>query len=203
MSTMRILFAILAVAVTTTAVKAQDYLLASKLTAHQQQQLDAEISRLWKMPRGSWQRSLFAHCDPLFPVILGGPQSEFKPHMPIITAAVESRLRAARLYVEKGYQSLQVTVSLGAGTINVSIAVRRYVKDAGGGIAGVVSVWQTGFFGGAPTETSILEAVSMGTDQFLAKYLRVNDVACRMKWAQSVKDLKLGPELDYDPFAKQ
>lgn len=101
-----------------------------------------------------------------------------------VEAAVDSRLRSARLYdstptESPGIQALRVSSSVVGRSFSVDVDLIRWVPDTGNGYPGLVPVWEsgtTGTHGGSGQY--VLGVVSEHLDAFLAKYLRINEVPC-------------------------
>ncbi|MYE00584.1 MAG: hypothetical protein F4Y03_04800 [Alphaproteobacteria bacterium] len=173
-------------------VSAKDFLLLSDLTERQKQSLATEVKRIGNLDRYDWRRQFYARCDPVFPQVLLSPEKEF--HLPGLTveaigAAVESRFRAARIFAKSSYQYVLVQVSLGDRIHLVSVRFIRHIDDLGGGlggkgIGGSATLWSATGFGANATADTILASVSRGIDQFLTRYLRANELPCKMKWAR-------------------
>ena len=100
--------------------------------------------------------------------------------------AAESRLRAARLYEDRGADfahlnvnaHLYVNVSVVRPAFHVSVQYRKVVCDKFGEEA-PATTWQsnsTGTHGG--DAGYIVSSLSRRLDEFLAAYLRVNEEAC-------------------------
>ena len=130
------------------------------------------------------RHALLAQCTKmkLFVFLSAKSEGDLKLEKDAVVNAVESRLRAARLF-EKGVstQFLVVTV-LGVGpAFHVDVSLERWLPDTGFGNSGVVTVWKTGTVGTSNSGQFILGAVTENLDEFLAKYLRANEEACAKK----------------------
>lgn len=136
------------------------------------------------------QFGLWTECRPLWPMLfLNSEDDDFEVS---IRAAVESRLRGARLYggwsrsstgesfVPSG-EPLQIVVSRGSGLFSISVGLQKrlfdpltglssfaYADYGGGGYSSVGS--------GPPEFTRSVLADHL--DKFIADYLRVNSDAC-------------------------
>ena len=102
-----------------------------------------------------------------------------------IANAVESRLRAARLFTPTAEQTLNeeqylyINANITDHAFSINVELNRYLKDIGYGFGGYVAVWRTG---GAGTHGGngqyLLGVVSKYLDRFIASYLRVNEANC-------------------------
>ena len=134
------------------------------------------------------RRLLYTACAPMDLVV-----EELPPEAPretgltqtAIINAVESRLRAARLFVpieeqELGRQQyLYTNVNISGSAFSIDVELNRNVEDLGYGLQGVVTVWKTGRVGTHNGDGQyILGNVSRHLDTFIASYLRVNEVHC-------------------------
>ena len=133
---------------------------------------------------------LWTECRPLWPeLFLNSKDDNFEVS---IRAAVESRLRGARLYggltrsstgedfVPSG-EPLQVVVNLGSGLFSVSVGLQKRLFDP---ITGLRSFAYADYggggyssFGAGPPEF-VHSVLSDHLDRFIADYLRVNADAC-------------------------
>ena len=106
-----------------------------------------------------------------------------------IRIAVRSRLRAARLYVDRNAAPvLAVTVQVHKGVAGIDLEFRKIVADISAWsswpkgfarLSGRIATWETGalgMHGGKPD--LILSAIERATDSFIDEYLRVNERAC-------------------------
>ena len=101
-----------------------------------------------------------------------------------LQAAVESRLRAARLYTEDYAKAngswLYVNVHLVGRAFSIKVLYHKIVTDEFG-VTAPASTW--GAVGGSTGTHSgdagyIVSSLSRTLDEFLAGYLRVNEAAC-------------------------
>ena len=101
--------------------------------------------------------------------------------------AVESRLRAARLFTKDSSseglgQYLNVAITGVGPAFGLVLRLKRQLTDTGFDLPGVVSIWETSSVGTHGGDGHyILGALSEYLDEFLAKYLRVNEEACAKK----------------------
>lgn len=107
-----------------------------------------------------------------------------------ISDAVESRLRAARLYDSEEPSYFFVYIHLLDSQVggrhtgwayNMDVSFNKRVRDEASGTRRWASTWERGSIGTAPdsgTGEAILGSVRGYMDEFLAEYLRVNEKAC-------------------------
>ena len=100
-----------------------------------------------------------------------------------IENAVESRLRAARLFGPREKQNrrqyLYIRVNTVGFAFSIEVELARHLDDLGYGFGGYATVWNvisTGTHGG--DGQYILGIVSKYLDEFIASYLRVNEAHC-------------------------
>ena len=100
-----------------------------------------------------------------------------------VQLAVESRLRAARLYTESGEKAnfafLLIIVRVHSHAYNITVHYGKRVTDLATNWNGPGMMWMnvaTGTHGG--NASHILQELSSSLDEFLAGYLRVNEPAC-------------------------
>ena len=108
-----------------------------------------------------------------------------------IEAALESRLRAARLYDAQASSYLlahvkPMSVEMGERRVGwayvIDFSFKKQVRDERSGQGGYAETWSQGLIGTAPDDSSaggaILQSIRAYMDQFIAEYLRVNEEAC-------------------------
>ena len=97
-----------------------------------------------------------------------------------LRAVVESRLRAARLYMEDlagaNIAMLQVNVHVAGRAFNLSVRYNKVVPDPLG-TTSRSATWSTTSTHGGNVQRPVL-SMSQHLDEFLAEYLRVNESAC-------------------------
>ena len=134
--------------------------------------------------QSDWDRfRLFNDCEPMYLVVetLSAYAAEIDLARGAIQAAVESRLRSARLYKSErlGNSYLYVNVNVTRTAFNILFMYRKEVLDLASGLTGGTITWWTGTTGAHGRDASyILSAVSELMDEFLIEYLRVNEEAC-------------------------
>ena len=124
---------------------------------------------------------LWTGCKPLLPVILTEDDDAF---LGSVRAAVESRLRGARLFRDEGDPMvLNVDIDLGsASTFRVVVGLRKTLFDPITRLRSTVYSDDTGgqrygAYGVAPQGT-VRNVLADLMDRFIADYLRVNAEAC-------------------------
>ena len=140
---------------------------------------------------GPQRFQLFNRCQPIVPVIAELPEgASIGLSEDALRAAVESRLRSARLYQSDAPLAgavLYVRVSVSrsrAFVLNVSFM--RRLQDATNRSSGLAATWARGIFGVTSRADLILSALSQHLDEFLAEYLRVNESACKQAAASGL-----------------
>lgn len=100
-----------------------------------------------------------------------------------VQAALESRLRSARLYREGARNQLAFGVSRfydngvnGIGFSTISMTYSKYLHDPATGQLGNGITASYLFYS---QNSSSYDRISQATDQFIANYLRVNESACK------------------------
>ncbi|MCY4131121.1 MAG: hypothetical protein OXF39_00555 [Nitrospira sp.] len=101
-----------------------------------------------------------------------------------IIAAVESRLRSARLYSNdrKGVY-LYVNVTVIGSAFNIFLSFSKTLHDPISTLDNFAETWKRGSTGthGRSGAAYIVSSVSLLIDEFLVEYLRVNEKACERK----------------------
>ena len=124
---------------------------------------------------------LFNHCGPLDFVVEGLPTgaSEIGLTESSLQAAVESRLRAARLFDEDVLPYLYLNVNVFGAAFSIDLRFNKTVDDVATDLRRQATTWQVGGTGTHGKNAGyIRSAVSEFMDQFLVEYLRVNEEAC-------------------------
>lgn len=172
--------------------KAKSTYLADALEGSRERSMRERIARIvaeakdpanapyWWDDGGSHERfELWADCEPMRVYI--NNYGDGKLAETTVQFAVESRLRAARLYESKiGTPHPQLKVSIGraaSGTFSIGVQFRKARFDMETGQKGLSDSWQATSFGTGPPEY-VRSALSEHMDEFLAAYLRVNEEAC-------------------------
>ena len=96
-----------------------------------------------------------------------------------IQAAVESRMRSARLYNPDGLHYLYVNVHVVGGAFSSRLKLKKYVLDYASDESYTAVTWENAVTGTHGRDSSyILSSISEQMDQFLVEFLRVNEEAC-------------------------
>ena len=151
------------------------------LTPDQQEQID---NKAIKQMMDKFD--LFANCQPLAVTVTDASKTENKLGLTKadIQAAVESRLRGARLYTPKfatPYLRIGIMIVGNAFSVHLHL-VKRLVDDTYSQMHGLATTWMDGFTGthggGSAGGSFILSSLSQVLDRFIADYLRINEAAC-------------------------
>lgn len=96
-----------------------------------------------------------------------------------VRTAVESRLRAARLYDPNSGPFLLVAVDVLNNSFTTSVSFRKWLADELTGNIMLAGAYETGRFGTHGDDAGfILQGISELMDGFINDYLRVNGAAC-------------------------
>ena len=136
---------------------------------------------------------LFTSCQSMVTLVapLGDDAAAISLTKAALQAAVESRLRAARLYTTLSpllfypgpptHPSLSVRVHVVGLAFYISVQLEKYVTDASGLNDSAVT-WESSVTGTHGRNASyIVSNLSELLDKFLADYLRVNEAACEAR----------------------
>ena len=125
---------------------------------------------------------LWANCNPMNLVV----EEQDKDAKTIgletdeVTAAVRSRLRAARLFDADSLPYLYVSIYVASRAFSIRVKYYQWMKDTVSGLSGYAVKWSTRSFGTHGDDpTFILSSLSGNMDRFLDEYLRVNASACK------------------------
>ena len=157
-------------------------------------ELLGDDAHAWNDEARSKRFKLFNECKPMR--VLVGLQLADNEAIPNLTkeaiqAAVESRLRAARLFDDGASSRVFTYVQLlrqivggrhSGWVYRIDFEMDKTVWDLISKEQEMVSTWTVGSLGTAPTNQAadaILGTVRGYMDQFLAEYLRVNEKACQ------------------------
>ena len=96
------------------------------------------------------------------------------------TAAAESRLRAARLFVEAytGFDTGAPILGVAIGSYSLDLSVMKMLLDPVTDISNYAFTWGRSWIGPGDDD-GLFSKLSQGVDEFLAAYLRVNGAACQ------------------------
>ena len=125
--------------------------------------------------------ALFSDCQPMNLLVeeMSPDASEIGLTRESIIAAVESRLRAARLYDAETTHHLYVNVNVVGPAFSHSLELKKLVYDLSSGTPLPATTWRTGATGTHGGNAGyILSGVSEAMDRFLVAFLRVNETAC-------------------------
>lgn len=133
---------------------------------------------------------LFGDCKPMALVVENLPPDASKIGLTVDSlqaAAVESRLRAARLYDSEVLSPrLYVNVNVVGGAFSIRFQYDKLFYDPLSGFTNIAATWDIGSTGTHGGDAGyILSWVSQYMDQFLLEFLRVNDEACEKRFALS------------------
>ena len=127
---------------------------------------------------------LFNECRPMDLLVEGvsSDADEIDLAKASILAAVESRLRSARLYDSETPLSpyLYVNVNVSGLAFHASLEYNKLFHDPVSDVTTMATTWDissTGTHGGS--SSYILSSISQHMDHFLVEYLRVNESACQ------------------------
>ena len=175
-------------------------LLAANVLAQQ-----ADVDAVAEQPRQGIEPAemfdLYTHCRPIYvDIILNTEATQLGVDQALVKAAVESRLRAARLYtteLEYVYLNVVIEVIKSAYSYNLELFRTLYnfiPKETNNDIkaieelkrrglvppsSGLANTWTYRGFGmHAGDAAFIRNALDEALDVFLANYLRVNETAC-------------------------
>ena len=97
-----------------------------------------------------------------------------------VRAAVESRLRSARIYTDARTDNwLYININVMEKVFNISLDFNKEVFDPVTEITMPAITWGLGTVGTHRTSTGfVLSSLSGSVDEFLVEYLRVNERAC-------------------------
>ena len=129
---------------------------------------------------------LFANCRPMNLVVegLGDDASKVGLARESIQAAVESRLRSARLYSSEATNWLYINVNVGDRAFSTSLSYNKEVYDPASNQLRNAETWEIGGTGTHGEDAGyILSLVSQYMDSFLVDFLRVNEEACERRFA--------------------
>lgn len=126
---------------------------------------------------------LFYGCQQMFLLVeeLPSDASEIGLTRESIQAAVESRLRSARIYTsdQSALAYLYVNVSVVSRAFSWRLEFNKWVHDFASESERSATTWNIGGTGSHGNDSSyVLSALSEGIDLFLVEYLRVNESAC-------------------------
>ena len=112
--------------------------------------------------------------------IIGPDAAEIGLTEASIQAAVESRLRSARLYESDGEPILSVRVTVSGRAFRADLHYNKLLMDPASALGYPATTWEKGGIGTHGGDAAyILSGISGYMDEFLVEYLRVNEAACK------------------------
>lgn len=124
---------------------------------------------------------LFSDCKPMGLVVenLQPNVVEFGLSKDSVQAAVESRLRLARLYDSESWNRLYVNINTIGVAYSINVQYDKGLYDAQSDVWGYATTWNDGSVGTHRKNAGyILSNLSEIIDRFLVEFLRVNEEAC-------------------------
>ena len=148
------------------------------------------VLAIFSSPAGGWAAQdvsdrdrfeLFNACRPMDLIVesLHADAAEIGLTEESIQAAVESRLRSARLYDADAVPYLYVNVNVAGSAFARALQYKKIVYDQVAAVSGFATTWEiksAGTHGG--DAAYILAGIARHMDRFLVEYLRVNESAC-------------------------
>ena len=129
--------------------------------------------------------ALFAECRPMGLIVESLPSDAEKIGLTeeSIQAAVESRLRSARLYSSRLVRHyLYINVNVVGRAYAISVQFNKEVRDLFSKINYLTATWNIGSTGTHGNSAAyILSNISQQLDRFLVEFLRVNEKACQKR----------------------
>ena len=126
--------------------------------------------------------ALFTYCEPV-DVFMGAWDSdadELGLTEKSVQAAIESRLRSARVYSEESSYFLAVEIIVVSNAFFAELGFYKRLSDPRAGGSGYVATWQSGSVGIHGGDARyIRSALTEKMDEFLVEYPRVNESACQ------------------------
>ena len=135
-------------------------------------------------PIASFERfALFDNCRPMKLIVeaLPAEATEIGLTRESIQAALESRLRSARLYDSESSSDLYINANMTGRAFSSSLEYSKIFYDRASDSKGRASAWNTGGVGSGGRAASILSWISSQMDEFLVEFLRVNEEACETR----------------------
>ncbi len=123
---------------------------------------------------------LFTRCAPLRVAVgFNLTNTDLPLAEEALSKAAESRLRAARLLKPDAVQFLSVDLNVVGPAFSLRIGLNSWIDDMGFGRGGTALMWGTGATGTHGGNAQyLLDLVSRHVDEFVVKYLRVNQEPC-------------------------
>lgn len=124
---------------------------------------------------------LFNYCLPMGIVVenLNENAEGIGLHQSTLSAAVESRLRSARLFDNDAQNYLYLNVLVSGRAFSINLEFNKTLYDSSSGYSFRATTWHVGSTGTHGKDTGfIINGVSRHMDEFLLEYLRVNEDHC-------------------------
>ncbi len=126
---------------------------------------------------------LFNNCTGMPLVIEELPEdaSDIRLTKDAISAAVESRLRGARIYSDSSFKDyLYININVAGQAFSISAEFKKVVYDVQSETSLFATTWDKGLTGTHGKDSGyILSALSGLMDQFILEYLKINEEACQ------------------------
>ncbi len=171
------------------------------LTTDQQKQVEDKV-----FEQMVDQFLLFTNCQPLGVIVRENKEGDTLGLTKAdIQAAVESRLRSARLYTPKfAIPHLDIGLVIIGDAFSITMhLIKRLSDDTYSRMYGLAVTWRNGYTGthggGFTGGNLILSSLSQLLDRFIADYLRVNEVACVKKKGESSDEMRQRPQASPGP----
>lgn len=125
----------------------------------------------------------FTKCAPLALLVqpLGPEAHDIGLTQEAIQTAIENRLRSARLYTQydRQFQYLNVSIHVLPRSFSVTLQLNKFLWDSLLDEWGYATTWHSAGTGTHGRDANyILSSLSRSIDNFLVRYLRVNEEAC-------------------------
>ena len=124
---------------------------------------------------------LFNECSTMHLTVeeLPAAAAEIDLTVAAIQAAVESRLRSARLYDADAGPKFYLNVNVVGRSFSLALKYRKVVYDPISAELGYATTWEIGGAGTHGGDAAyVLSGLAGHMDRFLVEYLRVNESAC-------------------------
>ena len=124
---------------------------------------------------------LFTDCVPLrIEVLVSKSDTAISLAMESVQAAVESRLRSARLYSAESPYLLGVNINVFGSVFSVALEFYKWLVDPIAGGSGSALTWKLVAIGTHGNNAGYIRSTAAeNMDQFVVEYLRVNESACQ------------------------
>lgn len=128
----------------------------------------------------AYDEQLFTRCAPLKVAIgFSMTNTELSLTEETLSEPAETRLRRVRLFKPDAAQFLSIDLNVVGSAFSLRIGLNSWIEDMGFGRGGNVLMWGAGATGTHGDEPQyLLDLVSRHLDEFMEKYLRVNEKPC-------------------------